>query len=547
MPRQVRSSPSENSEEARAFLQSRVALFWKVMFFISLLSVGLGVAGVIVEPGVDHLLNIVGTVQAGLFWWLCRRGARSIRFSRAMEAGGLLFNMSLGAFIGRYLLGQFIRDYSLVSSEGVGMADGFVSMMLLGGITMLVAIRAALIPSLPRRTGILTAILGVPVLIVSTVVVPTPDGGLAWRALDSAAYPWLPITSLVMWGFAIITCTVISWVIYGLRAEVREARHLGQYVVEQKLGEGGMGEVYRARHGMMRRPSAIKLIRADRAGEMNLHRFEREVQLTARLTHPNTITIYDYGRTDDDIFYYAMELLDGATLQRIVEVDGAQPAGRVVRVLAMACGALAEAHATGLIHRDIKPANIMLCKQGGELDVVKVLDFGLVKELEVDEDVALTAANTITGTPQYLAPEAIRASEAIDARTDIYALGAVAYFLLAGTEVFDGKSVVEICGQHLHEEPEPLSARGVAVPADLEEVVLACLAKDPEQRPQSAVELRRRVEACAVEAWDDARARAWWREYRPLLEGAGQMIPAESKTIAVDGAHRSSTELTGPT
>ena len=211
----------------------------------------------------------------------------------------------------------------------------------------------------------------------------------------------------MMWGFAIITCTVISWVIYGLRAEVREARRLGQYVLEQKLGEGGMGEVYRARHGMMRRPSAIKLLRADRAGEINLRRFEREVQLTARLTHPNTITIFDYGRTHDGVFYYAMELLDGATLQRIVAVDGAQPAGRVVRILTMVCGALTEAHAIGLIHRDIKPANIMLCTQGGERDVVKLLDFGLVKEFEVDRDVELTGASALIGTPQYMAPESI--------------------------------------------------------------------------------------------------------------------------------------------
>jgi serine/threonine-protein kinase len=303
-----------------------------------------------------------------------------------------------------------------------------------------------------------------------------------------------------------------------------------------------MGEVYRARHGMMRRPSAIKLLRADRAGELNLHRFEREVQLTARLTHPNTITIFDYGRTDDGVFYYAMELLDGATLQRIVAVAGAQPAGRVVRVLSMVCGALTEAHAIGLIHRDIKPANIMLCTQGGERDVVKLLDFGLVKELEVEGAINLTGASTVVGTPMYMAPESILEPDSVDVRTDIYALGAVAYHLLAGRDVFDGKSMVEVCSQHLHQEPAPLSARGTAIPAELEAIVLACLSKDPNRRPQSAAELRRRVEACPVEPWDSASAREWWSEYQPHLDRGAVDYTGEARTIAVDGAHRSSTE-----
>ncbi len=338
---------------------------------------------------------------------------------------------------------------------------------------------------------------------------------------------------------------MISWVIYGLRAEVREARRLGQYVLERKIGEGGMGEVYRARHGMMRRPSALKLLRVDRDGEINLRRFEREVQLTARLTHPNTITIFDYGRTDDGVFYYAMELLDGANLQRIVAVDGAQAAGRVVRILTMACGALTEAHAIGLIHRDIKPANIMLCTQGGERDVVKLLDFGLVKELAVDREVKLTGASTVTGTPQYMAPESILEPDSVDVRTDIYALGAVAYYLLAGGEVFDGKSLVEVCSQHIHQAPEPLSTRGVTIPAELEAVVLACLRKDPDHRPQSADELRRRVEACAVEPWDSALARTWWRDHQAELDGDAPQSTGETRTIAVDGSPRSSIELAG--
>jgi hypothetical protein len=535
---------SEDSEEARALLQTRVALFWKVIFFIILLGSGLGLIGAVRKPGLDLLVTLASTASAGVFWWLSRRGTRSIRFSRMMDSGGLLLNSAIGALTGRYLLEGFAREHSLVSAEAVTMADGYVSMLQLFGMAMMVAIRAALIPSSPRRTFIITALFVLPMILVTTLVVPVADGRLAWRALDSLAYPWLPATAAMMWGFAIITCTVISWVIYGLRAKVRETRRLGQYVLERKIGEGGMGQVYRARHGMMRRPTAIKLLRPDRAAEVDLSRFEREVQLTARLTHPNTITIFDYGRTHDGVFYYAMELLDGATLQRIVAVAGAQPAGRVVRILTMVCGALGEAHAIGLIHRDIKPANIMLCTQGGERDVVKLLDFGLVKGFEVGRDVTLTGASVIVGTPQYMAPESILAPGTVDARADIYAVGAVAYYLLAGVDVFDGKSIMEVCGQHLHEEPTPLSARGLAIPAELEAVVLACLNKDPGRRPQNALELRRRVEACPVEPWDDDKALAWWREYKPDLDSLVRQSTGDVRTIAVDGARRASAALT---
>ena len=539
-----RPSPvGESSREEAAFLQTRVALFWQVIFFIVLLSSGLGAVGAVAKPGVDLLLTLASTAQAGIFWWLCRRGQRSIRFSRLMESGGLLLNTTIGAVMGRYILAGFARDRGLVSDEAFIMADGYVSMLALGGMAMMLAIRAALIPSTPRRTIAITVAFGAPMILVTSVAVPVAGGGLAWRSLESGAYPWLPLTTSMLWGFAVITCAVISWIIYGLRAEVREARRLGQYVLEQKLGEGGMGEVYRARHGMMRRPSAIKLLRVERGAESDLHRFEREVQLTSRLTHPNTITIFDYGRTHDGVFYYAMELLDGATLQRIVAVDGAQPAGRVVRILNMVCGALSEAHSIGLIHRDIKPANIMMCTQGGEHDVVKLLDFGLVKEFEGGHDVKLTGASTFVGTPQYMAPEAILAPDSVDVRSDIYAVGAVAYYLLAGTDVFDGKSLVEVCSQHIHERPEPLSARGVAIPAGLEAVVLACLDKDPDRRPQSAAELQSRIEACAVEPWDSARARTWWHDRRPHLDAV--QSSGDVRTIGVDRTFRSSAELAG--
>ena len=539
-----RPSPvSENSEEGRAFLQTRVALFWKVMFFMSLLSTGMGVVGAIAKPGVDFLIILALTAQAGAFWWLCRLGRRSIRFSRAMESGGLLINLTGGALMGRFVSAGFAHDHALVTAEGGLMGDAYLSMLMLGGISLMLAIRAALVPSEPRRTIVVTAVVGTPMILVSTLLVPTAERGLAWRTLDSGAFPWLPATAAMMWGFVIITCTVISWVIYGLRVEVRAARRLGQYVLERKIGEGGMGEVYLARHGMMRRPSALKLLRVDRAGEIHLRRFEREVQLTARLTHPNTITLFDYGRTHDGVFYYAMELLDGANLQRVVAVGGAQPAGRVVRILAMACGALTEAHGIGLIHRDIKPANIMLCTQGGQRDVVKLLDFGLVKELEVDREVALTGAGSVTGTPQYMAPEAILNPDTVDVRTDIYALGAVAYFLLAGGEVFGGKSIVEVCGQHIHQAPEPLSARGVAVLPELEAIVLACLAKEPDRRPQSAAELLRLLEACAVAPWNSENAQAWWQRHQPELDSDARQSVAAPRTIAIDGAPRSPVEF----
>jgi hypothetical protein len=529
------SPVSENDEESRALLQARVALFWKVIFFVILLSSALGVVGAIAKPGVHLALTFASTANAGFFWLLCRRGERSIRFSRLAESAGLFLNAGINALLGRYLLRDFAHDHSLAGDVAVAVADGYVSMLQLGGMAMMLALRAAFIPSTPRRTAIVTATFGVPMLLATGLLLPSSDGGLELRALDSSAFPWLPGATAMMWGYAVIVCTVITRVMYGLRAEVREARRLGQYVLEEKLGEGGMGVVYRARHGMMRRPSAIKLLRTDRAGELALLRFEREVQLTARLTHPNTITIFDYGRTPDGVFYYAMELLDGATLQRIVEHDGAQPPGRVVRILTMACRALSEAHAMGLIHRDIKPANIMLCTQGGEHDVVKMLDFGLVKEFAVDDDVKLTAASAITGTPQYMAPESIRAPDTVDVRTDIYALGAVAYYLLAGVDVFDGKSVVEVISQHLHQIPEPISARGRPIPPDLEAVVLACLSKDPSQRPQSAAELRRRIEACAVDPWDSETARAWWRDHESALEHTVAQSSNGPRTIAVAG------------
>jgi hypothetical protein len=524
---------SDDRDEKRAFLQARVALFWKVLFFFMLGASVLGSLSAFKSVGADLIVDIVLAFEAGVFWRLALRGRPGVRFLRTLELAGLLIFFSCSSFLPRYVLIGFARDQAVATAEGALMADAYMSSLGLVGSALMITIRAALIPSSPRRTLLYSALAGIPTILTPTFVTPDALGGLTLRALDSAAFPWLPAGLVMVWGFVIATCTVVSSVIFGLRKAVQKARRLGQYVLEQKIGEGGMGEVYRAWHGMMRRPTALKLLRPDHASDKELARFEREVQLTARLTHPNTITLFDYGRTDDGVFYYAMELLDGATLQRIVEIDGPQPAGRVTRILRMACGALAEAHGIGLIHRDIKPANIMLCRQGGECDVVKLLDFGLVKELAVGRDAGLSVASTLIGTPLYMAPEAITAPESVDARADIYALGAVAYYLLSGSELFSGQTLVEVCGAHLHREPDPLESRGVSVPKELEAIVRACLEKRPDRRPASAAELRRQLDACALEPWGNDQARGWWLEHQSALESRAAENVEGSRTIAV--------------
>jgi serine/threonine-protein kinase len=540
-----RTSPSlDSSEEARALLQTRLALFWKVIFFLMASASVLGALGAMKKPGgTDLYLDLWLAAQAGACWRLCVRGKPSVRFLRTLETVGILLFFSASSYLGRLVLVGFMDERGLRTADAQLMADAYLSVLGLSGTALMIAVRAAVVPSSPRRTLLVTALVGVPTLLTPTLVVPDAGGGFHLRPFDSGAYPWFPAALAMVWTFVIVTCVVTSRVIYGLRAQVREALQLGQYLIEEKIGAGGMGEVYRARHGMMRRPSALKLLRPERTEEKDLLRFEREVQLTARLTHPNTITIFDYGRTDAGVFYYAMELLDGANLQRVVEVSGPQPESRVVHVLNMLCGALVEAHSIGLIHRDIKPANIMLCTQGGEQDVVKLLDFGLVKDLEGNADANASVANNLVGTPHYMAPESILEPGQVDARADLYALGAVAYYLLAGREVFDGRTIVEVCTQHLYQVPPTMAELGRSVSPQLEQVVRDCLAKKPEGRPPSAAELRRRLQACAVEPWSAERAQGWWTQYAPTLkstEGSGSL--GSQRTIAVNGALRGSAQ-----
>ena len=299
---------------------------------------------------------------------------------------------------------------------------------------------------------------------------------------------------------------------------------LGQYTLEEKIGEGAMGVVHKARHALLRRETAVKLLLPDRATEAAIRQFEREVQLTCQLTHPNTIQIYDFGRTPDGVFYYAMEYLAGMNLADLVFRHGPQPEARVLHILAQVCDSLAEAHARGLVHRDIKPANIILCERGGVPDCVKVLDFGLVRPLTDASSAAAAIASDavaaesdeelhLSGTPLYLPPETIQNPALAEPRGDLYALGAVGYHLLTGQPPFNGPSLGELLRQHVEEPPAPLRERTAnPIHAELESLLLRCLAKDPAQRPASASELRRFLSECpGADAWT-AEARAdWWR------------------------------------
>ena len=321
-----------------------------------------------------------------------------------------------------------------------------------------------------------------------------------------------------------------------LRRDVERARQLGQYTLERKLGEGGMGVVYRASHAMMRRPTAVKLLPLDKAG-VDVARFEQEVRQTARLTHPNTITVFDYGRTPDGVFYYAMELLDGANTEAVVQITGPMPPERVIHVLLGITSALGEAHGIGLIHRDIKPANVFLCRQGGRPDVPKLLDFGLVKEVTSQAPVDLTHAGVVAGTPLFMAPERVSNPAVDDPRSDLYSVGALGYYLLTGEHVFEGANLVEVCGHHLHSVPIPPSGRlGRSVSADLEALILACLAKAPQQRPRDAATLVAKLEACEDNGgWTLRNAVEWWDEYGlALAYDDRSATTAGLRTIAVD-------------
>ena len=493
--------------DAQRFLQVRVKLYLKILFFffVFFLVVGLTKAYLLVprlkpewldatQQGNFIMLGLLVALGAG--WGYLRQTRRPAVVVHLIESAGTVGGMVVVAM----LVPLF--------------PPGFPEIALVQVIVLALVVRAALVPSTAGRTllvgALCTAVIAIPIYLRGRTVDPEQDLFHHWA--------W---AGVIVWGliFSIATM-IVSRVIYGLQQKVREAMQLGNYTLQEKLGEGGMGMVYLARHALLTRPTALKLLPPHKAGEQNVARFEREVQQTSRLEHPNTVRIFDYGRTPDGIFYYVMEYLDGLTLEELVAMEGPQPAGRVVYVLSQVAHALAEAHGQGLVHRDVKPANIVLCDRGGVADMAKVVDFGLIKHIGAPRELALSTTDAITGTPQYLAPEGLTAPERVDGRTDIYALGAVGYFVLTGKPVFEGATVVEVCSHHLNRRPEPLSVRaGFDVPADLSAVLLRCLEKSPENRFQSADELRAALGACGdAKSWGLTEAARWWSERGKQVE-----------------------------
>jgi eukaryotic-like serine/threonine-protein kinase len=512
-----------DSESATRDFQDRLGHFARTIFVLAGIMLAAGWLSTALLPDVpqhpwwSRMVHLGGNTLAGLVWLVCRGKTLSRPLLETIDAGLTL------------LLGLTWVIIGLGAPPGEPIE---ASILLASTYTALG--RSVTVPSTFGRTfWVSTLTLGPTAFFIFERGAPLGSDGQSSQVYLLFFSLWCCV--------GVAMAALNSRRIYGLRERLREMSHLGQYTLAEKIGEGGMGVVYRAHHSMLRRPAAIKLLLPGRASELDLLRFEREVQLTSQLSHPNTVSIFDYGRSADGAFYYVMEYLDGLDLDRLVDEEGPIPAPRVVRILAQVSGALGEAHSLGLIHRDIKPANLILTARVDEPDVVKVVDFGLVRPLDDRKgDLSITHAGVINGTPMYLAPESITDAASIDGRADIYAVGAVGYYLLTGRHVFEASSVIEMCAKHLGEVPVPPSKRvGRPIASDLEQIILSCLAKSREERPASAGELRAALLSCAdATAFDEAAARRWWSARRARLGSTVPMNPSRPPTMAIQWTGR---------
>lgn len=488
----------------------------------------LGLHAAFQTSGLTSPARLKNLVMALLAWWVYRaaRKANLSLDSVARLAFLLVFAVGLHQTLESLHFFQFPGDLSLD-----GPAAGAQAPSMIVGLTwtsIFMVLFPPFVPGSPKKHLFLALALALPLLMLP----------LAWSTVSGIDYfAILSPETFASVPLSVILCVFSSRAIHrieeALRIERRRSRELGSYVLVRELGHGGMGQVWLARHKMLARPAALKIIKADRidvapdrAGEA-MRRFEREARATARLRSVHTVEIYDFGRTDAGDFYYVMELLDGMDLEALVDRHGPQAAWRVVRILQQVCLSLSEAHREGLIHRDVKPANIFLCRQGTELDVTKVLDFGLVTEIvqtDRGEASALTRDNEVVGTPAYMAPEMIVAPNEVDHRADLYALGCVTYFLLTGRQIFEDETIVGLLDSHVNKPlPSPLfdeTAAGVC--KTLEDLVTRMLAKNPKDRPQSADEVLKVLgQIDAGDGWDDEQMQSWWSAVaapRPLAD-----------------------------
>jgi eukaryotic-like serine/threonine-protein kinase len=416
------------------------------------------------------------------------------------------------------LIFEVVSSYAIAAAEfgdpqALEMQRGWLG---LSWVAVWVVLFTVVVPTTPRRALLtaLASVSSVPVIIGLMIA----TGYTSLRVEPALFFIGLVFPYLLVAGMAYVGARVV----YQLGAEVKRARELGSYRLEEKLGEGGMGEVWRARHRMLARPAAIKLIRRaegnGRAGVTDeaARRFEREAQVIARLRSPHTVELFDFGRSEDGAFYYVMELLDGLDADSLVRRFGPIPPERAIYLLRQVCHSLSEAQSCGLVHRDIKPANIFLCRYGEEYDFVKVLDFGIVGSARnaADPTAVHTQEHAVRGTPAFIAPEQAMGKE-VDGRADIYATGCLAYWFLTGQLVFTGETPMALLVHHARTAPAPPSTRtDRPISRAVDDLVLACLAKDPAERPQSARELSLRLaELADPSLWTQDRASDWWETH----------------------------------
>jgi serine/threonine-protein kinase len=530
-------SSAQFTGEVQHLLRSRLRLAALVMASAGAAFFIWGLVGkpteVLGPSGSSVLIRLALIVlNAGVAVVLFTRLQFSLRTLRALELG--LFGL-MAVFFAWLQHGQMCQGGATAYSAP-GHQETVVRLANYANVLRwfaLVIIYGAFIPNTWQRCSLIISTIAVfPVSITVWFIAMCPlTGPLLW--------PYALIDTMLFMSIAAAVAIFGSHKLIALHKEAFEMRQLGQYRLKERLGFGGMGEVYLAEHRLLRRPCAIKLIRGDRAKDRShLLRFEREVQQTARLTHWNTIEIYDYGHTEDGTFYYVMEYLPGEDLQELVYRHGPLPPARVIHILRQMCAALHEAHGVGLIHRDIKPNNVILCERGGVRDVVKLLDFGLVQVSDFEgKENKITRQGAIAGSPAYMSPEQAKGLDQVDARSDVYSVGAVAYYLLTGKPPFERDTAIEIIAAHLRDPVLPPRNLRPELPVDLQQVIMSCLEKNPQRRPQSAQELETALSGCRdANGWTSDHAAAWWTGHVPHApESNGEWDAARAETRAYVG------------